>query len=226
MERRKRKQLRLSNTAGSPLTENQIVDATIAFANGATLLIDGLVPKDSTSKFVGDDYIEYTLRLSRAVRERGISGFKELNENDNIPTDAEDHRKRRRTNTRVRLGWIVNDPKRASEELRGWDVETGIRQKQVLRHTEHGVHLTSHYDFTFEGDLVDLGVILLTDTERGYAGRLCQCQSSSCGDFFFKVQPARGAPRSKYCSDEHMALGHDERAQVRMRNNRATRRRK
>jgi hypothetical protein len=211
MEKRRAKVMHLQNSVEHPLSEQRIVEATVAFANGAVLEIDGLVAKrGDPDSLVGDKQIEERLKMQRAFRERGIGEMP-----SDIPADAGEYRAQMRTATRARLSDIVADPVAAAREYVGRSFEDVISAKTVLRATPAGLVRASYYTFSTESDLVLLGSVLLAADER-FRDKLCQCQLASCAAFFFEKRPPTGRPQRRYCTRAHMLRAHDENASHRM----------
>ena len=215
MERRKdklkQKIIMLRNTAVEPLSEADIVGATLEFANGAMLDLRDLVAVfDYDSEVVldpctGDEAIEKAEALFAA----------EMMES---PRSVEQLRREARTFTRDRLHEIVNRPM-VAEDLDGitdQDLFPYINPRPYLRKVPSGITLAFYYSFVSDLSLVRLGEILFEDTERPFHKKLCQCQLPSCGIFFFEVKPSTGRPQRRYCSEKHMLEAHDNNAAKRL----------
>jgi hypothetical protein len=202
----------LENRPDHPLSERAIIDATLAFANGADLRIDGEgEPELRLSGADGEVVLEIKGEAEPAVQ---ISG-----------TEAEIAAIRHRQQAAIRgfLARVMQEPGDLARELlnQGW-TKSWSRVERVVRPTEAGVSV-SYYDRFFTPYLLaNRGILLLLDPERGFGEKLCQCQLSTCGDFFLEIRPPRGRPQRKYCSAEHMQLGHKERGAIRMRKIRTT----
>jgi hypothetical protein len=217
MEHRKPKRIKLLNTAERPLSEKAIVDATVAFANGDSLDIQGLVPRGILPRAdrVGDKAIEEAIELRSALREKNI----EFGDDDGIKTIGE-YWDQMRQGVRSTLSVFVENPLAASRAVLKSGMVEVVSVKPVLREAAGGLELALHYEFMASPDLVHLGVLLLLDVHRGFGKKLCQCQWEPCGLLFFEIQPATGRPQRKYCCSEHMLQAHDQNAAKRMKRRR------
>jgi hypothetical protein len=208
MEVRRRTVLRLKNFPGQPLTEREIVEATVAFANGADLEIDGLVAERGGK--TGEAKVRELLLIA------GVA-----------PKDVEDHLRRLHVEVHKRLSVIIHSGRKA---LSLWyadqQFESVVPVKPVMRTSPKGASFALHYAFSSYWDLVVLGQLLLADPERPHSEKLFQCQLKSCGTLFFEKRPHTGRPQRKYCSRPHMLQAHDENATKRMAKRAAVKRSK
>lgn len=202
----------LENRPDHPLSERAIIDATLAFANGADLRIDGEgEPEMRLSGADGEVVLEIEGESQPAVQ---ISG-----------TEAEiaaiGHRQREAI--RGYLGRVMREAGTLARELlkQGWTKSWG-KVERVVRPIEAGVSIRYYDRFFTPYLLANRGILLLLDPERGFGGKLCQCRLSTCGNFFLEVRPPRGRPQRRYCSAAHMELAHKERGLIRMRKIRTT----
>jgi hypothetical protein len=212
MEARRAKTIRLTNTPQRPLSEREIAEATIAFANGARLDIEGL-ERTSLTGSTGDKELEVLLRILRSFPK---SGREPGSPAEAVPQTVADLRANYRSDTKALLSAALKKPEAAAAVLVDRGTEHVVHLRPLLRKVPGGLSLTSYYQFATELDLVKVGQILLIDRERGFLAKLCQCQLEECGDFFFEVKPATGRPQRLYCSREHMLRAHDENASARM----------
>jgi hypothetical protein len=207
MAHARRKIIILENRPDHPLSERAIIDATLAFANGADLRIDGEGdPEMRLSGAEGEVVLEIKGESEPAVQ---ISG-----------TEAEiaaiGYRQREAISRY--LARVMKEPGTLARELldQGW-IKSWAKVERVVRPTEAGVSIRYYDRFFTPYLLANRGILLLLDPERGFGKKLCQCQLSTCGDFFLEVRPPRGRPQRRYCSAGHMELGHKERGPIRMR---------
>lgn len=219
MEPRREKKLQLKNTPDAPLTERQIVEATIAFTNGARLEIEGLVRR-GIDKETGDAALALQIRVAKA--------FQELSKEDGgklggesfpqgpFPTSVDEYRRAVRVTTREIISDVLNKPKVAAGVIVRRELVSHVHQKPVVRQTEQGLSFRSYYEFNNFVELVDVGVLLLADVERGFREKLCECQLDGCGVFFFEKKPKTGRPQRKYCTPSHMLEAHSLNAPKRM----------
>jgi hypothetical protein len=212
MAHARRRAITLENTPDHPLSERAIIDATLAFANGADLRIDGEgEPGMRLSGADGEVVLEIEGESQPAVQ---ISGSK---------TEIAAIGYRQREAIRRFLARVVKEPGTLARELvnQGWS-KSWAKVERVVRPTETGVSIRYYDRFFTPYLLANRGILLLLDPERGFGEKLCQCRLSACGDFFLEVRPPRGRPQRRYCSAEHMELGHKERGALRMRKIRTT----
>jgi hypothetical protein len=203
MEHLKGKRIKLRNTETQPLSEREIVEATVAFANGATLELK--------------DFAEG--RSSQPSEEETTPS---RSDSWGEPRTAEQIREDERRVTRELLSYILSGPM-LEEDVNGLtdqDLSSLINPRPFFRKVDGGLTLRFAYSFCSDSDLTTLGVILLEDTERPFKEKLCQCRLESCGLFFFEVKPPTGRPQRKYCSEEHMLMAHDQNAPNRMKKRR------
>ena len=216
MEPRKSPRIKLRNTPERPLLEEEIVNATIAFANGARLDLkdlvdpfqwsfDGITP-EKIETYVGDE------ALMHNEERLALRGGRELRPISQIREDA-------RSMTRDILSYYLIDPVLPEdvEGLSGFDLFPSINGRVYMRMTANGCTLDFYYTFATDLELVRLGEFLIQDSERKFGKRLCQCQLKSCGRFFLEVKPATGRPQRRYCDPEHLKEAHALNASKRMR---------
>lgn len=211
--------LHLKNSPDTPLSERQIVEATIAFANGAQLQIEGLVARGPTET-IGDAQIEHQLAEARAARQAGRprdGAFLGAQiPQDLIVPSVEEHRRNLRAWVQQFIRLIRRHPHQAAAEIIRRDMVFLVEQKPVVRQGPQGLQLGSYYAFSTYADLVNLGVMLLADVDRAFNNKLCECQLEGCGAFFFEKKPETGRPQRKYCTQTHMLEAHTRNAAVRM----------
>jgi hypothetical protein len=212
--------LTLRNTPGNPLSDEQIVEATIAYANGVSVtLLDcalgAMSSSAATQKLLADtEVFEHTKaekRVLKAIEKGGIPVFNKL---------LEDARKEL---IRGHLGDIVSgklNPEDQAMFLENDEFFSAISPRLYLKKTPKGNSVALYYAFADLFSVIKLGSFFLDDSERPFGDKLCQCQLKSCGKFFFKIQPKNGAPQRKYCSKEHMTEAHNLNAVKRMEKHR------
>jgi hypothetical protein len=208
---------RLKNLADRPLTESEIVDATVAFANGARLEIEGLEPRGTLGK-TGDEELARNMRAYARLHEGGIvlSG-RRVAVQPPMARTLEEWRHLQRAGTRAGLERILSNPTAAAKWfVEGTDLAEEISVSAVFRVPPSQL-LTHRYSFATYCDLVLLGQILLADASRAFQAKLCQCLYPHCGMFFFEMKASvsrrggGGMRRRKYCCDDHMNRARDER---------------
>ena len=239
MERKIPRRITLTNDSVNPLTEKQIVDATVAYANGTDLVIHGLWPSGAKGhdmrdqewvrKETGDEKLGAYLQLAEKMR---IASLREGKPNPFAIdpsvriTTVQEFRVIFRKRVSEILALALRDPHAASEimldggTIRGLFLTCGVRNS--LGKTESGLlRWNTEYTFSMYAELVELGLILMLDERRSFKEKLCQCQWEPCGLFFFEVKPPTGRPQRKYCCSEHLLKAHDENAAKRMKRKRS-----
>jgi hypothetical protein len=218
MERTRRKAITLTNSPDKPLTEKEIVDATLAFANGAKIDIrDPVANPGDLAHSVGDKKIESSLAVMKLMRERGLAPGSA----DNVVTNIDEYRAGVRAALRRRLAHSLRDRRAVAREFIADGASELINPTIVIHPTADGLDLTNHYSFSTFVDLIVLGEVLLLATSRDFRHKLCQCQWEPCGLFFFEIKPPTGRPQRKYCGEDHMLKAHDLNAAGRMKKSRS-----
>jgi hypothetical protein len=193
MEHQKRKRLGVKSESAFALSEQGVVEATIEFANGVSPSAPD-IPESS----LADPKVKGLLaRIEQQTEES-----REL--------------------CRTYLANIVSMPTSTSlgDQYLKTDLLQSIKVKPYFRKAGDGFTLDFRYEIETITSLAILGGLLLEDPHRGFRKKLCQCQLESCGKFFFKIQPPKGAPQKKYCCKEHMLEAHDLDAANRMKKRR------
>jgi hypothetical protein len=239
MERRTPKRVTLLNDSFNPLSEREIVDATIAFANGADLVINGLMPhgwrgsdnltEEQLLERTGDRYLEQWLSNSVTLREQWPpDGKKNPFELDPAVKTAsvEEFRFLLRRRVRETISLSLRNPQAAGEIVQRGMLVKGVTYNafgircSIGAPSPKGLRFNTEYTFATYVDLVELGVVLLLDDRRGFREKLCECRWEPCGFLFFEIQPPTGRPQRKYCCSEHMLKAHDQNAAKRMKKSR------
>jgi hypothetical protein len=237
MERRKPKRIKLRNSPDHPLSEREIVDATIAFANGATLeLIESADPSGHSLErpepaATTDQAPPPSFRFGPR---KWLTGYDLDKLSTACPPGLSAEGKQEFEATKRELEQLIDEMRRVirgllemivSAPISGgiadayskWGLMPGVDAKVNFRRVGNGIALDFYYSFENVGGLAALGVLFLQDTERGFFKKLCQCKLESCGVFFFEVKQPTGCPQRKYCLREHMLEAHDLNAAKRMK---------
>jgi hypothetical protein len=231
MERKTNKQLTLRNTASNPLSEEQIVEATIAYANGASVTLLDCVPglrgaissSAATQKLLADaESLVPTKAETRTLKALGI--MRAVIEKDGIPEFEKRIGAARRELIQGHLKSIVSGEFDAEDRAMYLDNDEffgAISPRLYLRKTHRGIAVALYYAFADLFSVVRLGSFFLDDNERPFGKKLCQCELKSCGLFFFEVKPPTGRPQRRYCLKEHMLEAHNLNAVKRMEKHRS-----
>jgi hypothetical protein len=218
--------LLMSNQVSNPLTEEDIVLACIAFANGATLT------------FSAETVPAFVIRTSQQL---GISP------NIEVVVGA---RKILITNPFWRRTGNWNDSQAAPPQLDDMDLRLAIKvvlksliskatsiEDSIAKHAQYftkGIGMTvetilsdgnlsirHHYRFESSDNVAALGALLLTDKTLRYRKMLCQCGWRECNQFFLVRRGAKGGrPLREYCDSTHGDKAHTANASIRMKANR------
>ncbi len=202
--------LKLLHTSQQPATEQELVEATLALANGTDVELNRVLVPPAPAGFnqPGHD----------------LWGFP--TDDGQAPSTWEavwrETLERLRADLRARLAQAMSQPDAAAAAaVRAWHWP---RVQPVLRLVPGGLRLTVYYPVAGLEELCDLGVALILDLDRGHQADLCRCQLESCGAYFFVDRGASNRPRTKYCSPAHMLAFHGgDRGAARVRKHRARR---
>jgi hypothetical protein len=199
--------VRLENSQQKPLTEREIVEASVDFLNGRRIEIPG---------WSGDNEIRFIIALEEIQSSNaGRTVGKPRNASQPSDEAVQAFRNSFREAQREMLSRLIADPGAVALELK--EAAPLIDPKPLIRVVQDGLWLDHFYEFKSELDLVTLGLVLLADPRRrSNWPQLCRCQLPSCGAFFFEKRPPTGRPQRRYCSRTHMLRAHDQNAPRRM----------
>jgi len=233
MERRKPKLLTLHNDSANPLSEREIVDATIAYANGANIVVNSSFGSPESYELSAeqcDKDLQGWMSSQVELREVGIKAGVKPGAFDIDPSvmngDIEGFKTLLRKRVREVISLSFHDVVAAAETVRrGRLVKTAINLHSFgircsIGDSPKGLRFITEFTFDTFMDLVEFGLVLLLDDRRGFREKLCQCQWEPCGFLFFEIQPPTGRPQRKYCCSEHMLQAHDQNAAKRMKRRR------
>ena len=194
------------NPPTNPLSDEQVVLATIAVANGALLEL----PDPSAAA---------------AARSSGPLGYRGRYRLLLMPDDkpAPSHAR----HGRDRELWIAGlrnllDSIRDSDALARvrkhivsaqWKI-AAWRTKTIFTHDGVDFHVANYHKFLTEESVVTFGLMLLADSKKGFGARLCRCRLATCGLFFLERGDI-GHPQRDYCCVQHLPGQHDPDTKVR-----------
>jgi hypothetical protein len=187
-------------SSGGGLTERELVDRSIKFANSGSI----------------KSYFNFTAQLERAHQE---------DKRDPSPPAGI-----KATQERLRdaLTAIV-DGQVTLERVQTWRlIADGLLPIESTSDSRefHYLEVVSFASPEPAG-LFALVLLWLQDTHRPYRGDLCQCRWHECEKFFFAVRPETGRPQRFYCPEsDHMTKAHDAAAADRVRRSRAERKKR
>jgi hypothetical protein len=195
-------------------TEQDIVDATVAFQNGATLVVNG-EPDFNRKESVLETSVQVWEQLVSELREIGLTC---------LPPNAapiSDLPSRYPNAHGEFLAAFVSDRAATEDKLVSRGIASSINVHATLwQPTKDGMAIVHHYEFSNPFDVITVGTALLFDRGKGFGQRLCQCQLESCRKFFFEKKAATGRPARRYCKTQHMLKAHDLNAPGRMKKRR------
>jgi hypothetical protein len=215
----------LVNKPDEPLSDSEIAEATIAFANGHEINIRGQrstksIWKDQEGAFivVEDDkeaecgYLKEYFSDAAGVQRNEMEflnadGVKTVFE---FPPSGPEHL---RAIVRERLNLVMTNPGALAKKLLTQESRSDIRK--VLKATDRGLSILEYEVFWTKEQLFNRGIEFLLDERRSFGAKLCQCQLHTCGKFFFEIRPKRGRRQRRYCTNDHMHDGHKEKKRAR-----------
>jgi hypothetical protein len=187
----------VDNTLQRPLTDYEVVMATLAYANGATIYFKG------------------------TTRGRRISTTPEVRREIKNHQEALDAEQRLATQRSLALG--ITDPEAAIAQMFPNNADTFITSPKISRVTRlvpGGLSVSYFEEFLGDEDFLLLGCCLLLDVSREFQKRLCRCALPSCSLFFFEIRGS-GLPQRKYCCKDHRDEAHTRGAAARSARRRA-----
>lgn len=181
----------LRNLATAPASDDSLVDALIAFVNGADLIICG-----QKSRF-GEPHSKAVDRpIYSALLQAAIDGEPSI-----LPmlTDKEGHQ--RPVFAVISLG-LRNDA--LPEPIRGI---ASVSVSRVLLARPQGYSLGYFRQFRTARAALAEATVLTLDPARPYARKLCRCKYPDCQKFYFAEKNLRGGPPNRiYCTPKHRKL--------------------
>jgi hypothetical protein len=205
----------LINEPANPLTKAQIVEATLAFVDGASIAINRYEPGPSIDEFI------FRARKFRELTNDGAVGPFVVLIPASIAT-AEDLYSHLRTSVATVLGQSLTNPIGTAEMIGqdGFQLIPGCnfgsgRTRHVRLHSQSGYRLTTYYEFANPIQLIEWGLLLILDGAMGFREKLRRCKR--CARFFLEVKPKTGRPNNIYCQTGCMEAFHNSGGAARMR---------
>jgi hypothetical protein len=212
MEHKRRNPFDLRASERRYPSEAEIVEATVAFTNGATLEVGQLDPPSAREIAEWEEGLKFWSVQINLLREEGL-----LESNALDAPQKRDLESRYRAVYRALISAYLRNPEAVDAQFISQGLSSEILGRTLWMPTENGMSIVHHYQlFTFV-DVISLGKSLLMDRARGFAQTLCQCQLSNCGKFFFIEKRATGRPATRYCKKSHMLKAHKLNAPSRMK---------
>lgn len=202
-------------------TEREIVEATIAFVNGATIVVDDVPDSLKHLQLVPAPMTP----TQRRIAEDSLRGWRKLVHGGkppetNIRDASEDEgllQSRFRLVYREFLAKLLHDPRAIPRTFTDMGFLSKLPVETYLHATADGLSIVHHYHLDTFFDATQVGTALLLDQTKDFGRKICQCQLGTCGKFFFEIQPATGRPQRKYCCSDHMTDAHNQNAAKRMK---------
>jgi hypothetical protein len=209
--------LRVNFTGGSP-TDRDIVDATIAFVNGAkVVIVDTLGPDDWTrgpltpnERKLAEESLTTWKKLVYGDQPRPSGSVRSAGGAELLETEY-------RTVHRDFLAWLLRDSGAVARRYAELGIASQFLVEVYLHAAPDGFAITRLYRLDSYFKVLQVGIALLVDPEKRLLRKLCRCQLKSCGGFFFEIQPPTGRPQRKYCCSDHMLEAHRLDAPKRMK---------
>jgi hypothetical protein len=219
----RQKRVVLRNLLSAGPTDREIVEATVAFVNGATIVIDDVpdslkhlrleaAPMLPAERQVAEDSLRVLQGLIYGATDSSPEADSGIAADDEAALQA-----RYRLVYRKFLARLLCDPSAISREFSDKGLMSKLPIDTYLLDRGDGLSIVHHYHLNTFFDVTQIGTAYLLDRTRDYTRKLCQCQLRSCGKFFFEVQPPTGRPQRKYCCKGHMEEAHAQNAGKRMK---------
>jgi hypothetical protein len=185
----------LNHTPEQPLSEAELVDVAIAFANGTDFVMSGVRPTPYPEGAV-------------ANLQKVIAGHLEsmICEDQELSVDDQKRAAARR---------------RAALSKHLLEMQWGARwdsARCVVRAVPGGLQFRYFETLLTAYAVANRGVALLLDPTQEYGAKLCRCRLATCRQFFLEKRPddgKRGRTLRRYCSSRHRDEGHEQLADAR-----------
>jgi hypothetical protein len=207
------------DTFEDPASEHDLVEATIAFVNGATLeghsrAMESTFDMDELSEAdtaIAESSLKTWRKQLRVFRDAGL-----IKSDETLLTTG-GIQSRYRAVYRDLFSAFIRDPLEASRHLSKVGLLSKLPVETYWQPTANGMAIVHHYRLGNFDDVITVGKALLLDQTKAFAHKLCQCQLGTCGKFFLEKKRATGRPARRYCSKKHMEKAHDLNAAERMK---------
>jgi hypothetical protein len=187
----------LRNLVTAPATDDALVDALLAFANGAELVIVGQDARFGEPRALDSDRAVYVEALERAV-ERQEGPIPMLRHPDGRP---------RPSFMVMRLG-RGSGTRKLPRPLRG--LPAVATERVIVPVGRRGYSLAWFRQFRTAASALAEALMLVLDPEKPYAKALCRCRYPECRKFYLARKNPKGGPANRtYCSKQHRIDHHD-----------------
>ena len=208
----------LINGPLDPLSDVQIVNAALAFVNGASVVINRYKP-DLVSI---EERIFHAHKLREMTSEGAATSFVDLlPESIKTSEDVFAHLRERVT---VVLQHALTNPVATATAISqdGFQLIRGLNfgscsTQHVLIHSRQGYRVASYYEFANPVQLVEWGLVLILDEAKGFRELLRRCRWERCAHFFLAVKPKIGRPKRHFCDSKCMEGLHNDGGAMRMK---------
>ncbi|HJS89376.1 MAG TPA: hypothetical protein VJ738_05360 [Steroidobacteraceae bacterium] len=190
----------LKNLVTAPASDDELVEALIAYANGSDVLIAGQDRRFGEPHSQAKQRDTYIRALERVVGGRPT-----------LPMLLDDATGRLLPAlAAIRLGRNASS---LPPELRAM---ARVKAERVLVARPGGYSLAYYRHFPSVAGALSEAVVLIQDPARPYAKALCRCQYPACQNFYFARKNPRGGPANRtYCDPEHRRLHNNSAARKR-----------
>jgi hypothetical protein len=206
--------MRVHEKHGVVISEHDMVQAALTFANGKDWETETRSPPASQDVFVRLDELEDARRAVEEELRRDLLKLGNRESADRIAQRLDRELKEIGAHERVRersrkwlreaLTQIHTDPAAAITKLRQ-PITSAASRIGAYVHVEFSATGLSARPVISPGrDAAIYLVALLLDSSRPYGRDLCRCKLEGCGNYFLVHRPPTGRPRRDYCSLEHM----------------------
>jgi hypothetical protein len=206
--------MRIHEKQGVVISEHDMVEAALTFANGKDWETQTGSPPSSKDSFVELDELDESVVRAMEELRRVLPKTGSQNGADRLAQELDRTRKaggaHRRERERSRkwlreaLSQIYTDPAAAITKLRQ-PITAAASRIGAYVHVEFSATGLSAKPVISPGrDAAIYLVALLLDSSRPYGRDLCQCKLEGCGNYFLVYRPPTGRPRRDYCSPQHM----------------------
>ena len=190
----------LKNLVTAPASDDELVEALVAYANGSEVLIAG-----QDSRF-GEPRSDAEQRPTFIEALESVAGGRPML----LTLRDEGTGRLRPAFAAIRFG---RDASALPPELR--DIAS-VEPERVLIAHHRGYSLAYFRQFPSVTSALAEAAVLMQDPGRPYAKALCRCQYPACQKFYFARKNPRGGPANRtYCDPEHRRLHNNSAARKR-----------